>query len=368
VRRLRSIALFALSVIPLCLPATQRNMSIVDAAGQPQNLGDVLDRTLSARVVYIGEIHDRYDHHLNQLEILQALWNRIPQRWAIGMEIFQRSAQPYLDAYISGAIEERELLEKASYFERWGYDYRLYRPVLEFARAHGIALIALNAEQGLVDQVSDKGLDGLPESIRVRLPAEIDKSDTAYRQRMRDLFLEHGDVSQNFEHFWETQLVWDETMAEVVANYLARNADKGVVVLTGSGHLEYGSGIPNRVHRRVESATGIVLLSGDDAERKAADFVLLSPKQDLPPAGKLGVAMDLSSGVRVKNLQAGGAAERAGMKVQDQFLEIDGRPIGSLTDFRLALLDGLPGQTVEVRAQRSGTGAPEQLRFQLVLQ
>ena len=73
------------------------------------------------------------------------------------MEFIQRPFQPALDAYISGAITEREFLKRAEYFDRWGFDYRLYRPIFSFAKEHGIPMVALNAERELAEKVAKVG-------------------------------------------------------------------------------------------------------------------------------------------------------------------------------------------------------------------
>src|SRR5262249_43919162 len=156
--------------------------------------------------------------------------------------------QPYLDAYLAGSLSEDELLKKTEYFERWGFDYRLYRPILLYAKEQGIPVIALNAERELTTKVKEVGFDGLSPAERARLPREIDQSDTAYRDRLRDIYESHpASVRGDFEHFWEGQLVWDETMAERVADYLTSNPDKSMIVLAGSGHIAFGSGVPNRL-------------------------------------------------------------------------------------------------------------------------
>ena len=64
------------------------------------------------RVVFIGEQHTRYDHHLTQLEIIRRLHALHPQL-AIGMEMFQQPFQRYLDEYVAGSIDEQTMVENA---------------------------------------------------------------------------------------------------------------------------------------------------------------------------------------------------------------------------------------------------------------
>ena len=63
---------------------------------------DELDQN---RVIFVGEIHDRYDHHLTQLAILQALHHKNP-RLAIGVEWFQQSFQPVINEFLAVKFDE----------------------------------------------------------------------------------------------------------------------------------------------------------------------------------------------------------------------------------------------------------------------
>ena len=46
-------------------------------------------------------------------------------------------------------IGEEEFLKATEYRQRWGYDWGLYRPIVEFSRRNGIALAGLNVPSEL---------------------------------------------------------------------------------------------------------------------------------------------------------------------------------------------------------------------------
>ncbi len=96
---------------------------VVDLANLT-NLEALIPRLADRRVVFVGEAHDRYEDHLNQLAIIRGLHQRGADL-AIGMEMFQQPFQAALDAYIAGEIDEDEMLRRTDYFERWRFDYRL---------------------------------------------------------------------------------------------------------------------------------------------------------------------------------------------------------------------------------------------------
>jgi len=306
------------------------------------------------RVVFVGETHNRYDHHLIQLEIIRRLHQRHPQL-AIGMETFQQPFQRYLDDFVAGEISEQEMLRATEYYQRWRMDYRLYAPILRYAREHQLPVIALNLPVELTRKVGRVGLEGLTAAERARLPAEIDRSDAAYTARIKEVFEYHPrDSGQTFEHFLEVQLLWDEGMAERAARFLQVNPDYHMVIVAGSGHLAYGSAIPRRLLRRMEADTAIVLNSWEGAiEPGLADYLLLPAEQPLPPAGKMGALLEEEDGVlKVELCFEDSPCATAGIKAGDRILSIDGETIDSLADFRLAFWDKRPGDTISINMLR----------------
>jgi uncharacterized iron-regulated protein len=305
------------------------------------------------RVVFIGETHDRYDNHLNQLEIIRRL-HELDPNISIGVEYFQQPFQKQVDDYIDGKIQENDFLRATEYYQRWGYDYRLYAPIFHFAREQHIPVRALNVSSALVSAVAKVGIAGLSGNERAYLPREIEPADDDYRNRLRTAFEEHaGSNPDAFNHFVEAQLVWDEGMAESAAAYLDANPGRQMVILCGAGHVEFGSGIPQRLERRVKITYAIVLNSGEELEPHMADYFLVSKEQDLPPAGTLGVNLEDKNRVcRITSLASGGASERAGLRKRDILIAIDGQSIKSTADVHLVLWDKRPGDRVRVKVRR----------------
>jgi uncharacterized iron-regulated protein len=357
------------------------DLLVVRAMAQdPASLGAVdLDTPLSLdrlaaqlavkRVVFIGESHDRYDHHLNQLEIVKRL-HQLDPNLAVGVEYFQQPFQAQVDDYIAGRTTENEFLRATEYYEGWGYDYRLYAPIFRFAREQRIPVRALNVPTALPSAVAKVGIAGLSQQQRAYLPKEIGPADEAYRSRLRAVFEAHGAAKpEAFDHFVEAQMVWDEGMAESAAAYLNANQNRRMVVLAGSGHLAFGTGIPKRVERRTNATYAIVLNGGSEIEPLMADYLLLAKEQDLPPAGVLGVSLEEKDGeCRIRSLSPGEAGEKAGLKRGDVLVEIDGRKIGKTADVRVTLWDKKPGDRVRVnvRPKRSPkTAAPRNFDIEL---
>lgn len=345
--------------------------SVVDLS-RLSDLQGLIDRLADKRVVFVGEQHDRYEDHLNQLAVVAGLHEK-GKDLAIGMEFFQQPFQPHLDAFIAGEISEKEMLRRTDYFERWRYDYRLYRPILRFAREHSIPVVALNLEREITEKVGDGGIESLNPEERARIPAEIDRDDPAYRRRVLAVFEHHPQKDNaDFEHFLEVQLLWDEGMADRAARYLRENPSKSMVILAGAGHVEHGQGIPKRLLRRVPSESAIVLNgTARELDPGIADFLLYPRRVELPAPGLLGVLLDLESageGVGVQGFVDNSGAKAAGMEEGDRIVKVGDDEINSYADVRISLLGGRPGQKIPVEVLRKHViTADQRLRFEVEL-
>jgi uncharacterized iron-regulated protein len=308
------------------------------------------------RVVFVGETHNRYADHLVQLEIIRRLRALHPDL-AIGMEYFQQPFQQYLDEYVAGRLDEASMLRKTQYFERWRFDYRLYRPILEYARQHRLPLVALNVPAEVTDKVAREGMAALSPEDRKYVPREMDRSDAGYVKRLEAVFRHHPQTpSREFSRFLDVQLLWDEGMAERAAEFLRTHPKTGLVVLAGAGHIAYGDGIPRRLVRRIHVKTATVLNGLENGVGPdVADFLVLSPEVQLPPAGRLGVAMEArGSAVIVARLEPGSAAAVAGLRSGDALMAIDGQPVHTVADVKIALLGKRPGSRVSLVVRRQG--------------
>lgn len=334
----------------------------------PQRLVDLL---ASARVVYVGEVHDSVEDHRVQLEILRGLWERFPGKVAVGMEMFRRPSQPELDRWVGGKLSEKEFIRL--WMENWGENLGYYRPLLDFIREKKVRLIALNAGHDLEGKVGmKKGVGGLSDEDRRKLP-EIDRNDPYHRQALEAVFKGHGPGSEGFDAFYDTMLLWDETMAESVANYLSspEGADRKMVVFAGGFHVGYGFGIPRRVFRRLPAPYQIVIPHTREVpeEKKMmnvkppslpltlADFVWGVQYKGLDEKKvRLGVQIDRSqtAGVQVREVTPGSAAASAGVQPGDVIVSFGGETIKELLDLTYAVQQKSPGERVKLQILRGG--------------
>ena len=341
----------------------------VDLQALP-DLEAILPRLADSRVVFVSESHSDYAHHLTQLAIIRSLHERGTDL-AIGMEYFQQPFQQSLDDYVAGKITEKELLAKSQYFKRWGYDFRLYEPILKYAKDKGIPLVALNVPSEIVQKVSRSGLASLTKQERAEIPQDLDRSNSAYRTFLESVFKDHPHTKgSNFESFYEVQLLWDEGMAARAARYLEENPTRTLVVLAGMDHVQYGFGIPDRLTRRLPVKRAIVLNGLDNScEPKMADFLLLAKAQALPPAGRLGITLEPSrEGLRISEFATDSAAQAAGLRQGDRLVSLNDQSVHELADVESVMWDKQPGDRVKVEVERKSWFLPAKtMRFEIAL-
>jgi uncharacterized iron-regulated protein len=239
------------------------------------------------QVVYVGERHDQPADHGVQYSILRQL-HRDEGSLAIGMEMFQIPFQEPLDAWSAGRIDETVLRRETEYDERWGFDFSLLRPTLEYARSRGLEVVALNAPREVAYAVAQGGVDSLDPELAATLP-ELDLENTEHRAMFDAEFDvgEHG-AQETVAQYYQAQVVWDETMGARVAQTLARSDGPAkMIVFAGRVHVKRGLGIPDRAAKRGARPYVVVLpvtqaelkdeLKRPPAERSADFFWVVDP-------------------------------------------------------------------------------------------
>ena len=203
-------------------------------------------------VVLLGESHDQAEHHRWQLHTITALFSHRPDM-VLGFEMFPRRVQPVLDRWSKGKLNEANFLREVDWPHIWGFADELYLPLFHFARMHCLPMLALNIDRATNRRVAAQGLASVPSTERegVGDPAP---ASSFYRERLFEWFNKHPAACQDayaalerFERFVSAQQFWDRAMAEAIAD-ARRDARQPLVVgIMGSGHIEYGNGVPHQL-------------------------------------------------------------------------------------------------------------------------
>ncbi len=205
-----------------------------------------------------GETHTSPQHHFAQLRSQAELGARAGGAVAFGFEMFERRFQALLDAFTSGATGEEQLLAETQYLLRWGYDFALYRPLVERTRDYGATMLGLNARLELVRKVARTGLASLTAAEQAEMPELVldDPEHMAFIFGIFGVLPEHA-AEFGLENVYVAQTIRDEMMADATAAWLMANPQGSrVIVFSGSVHC-HRSAIPRRITRR----TGLPTLS-----------------------------------------------------------------------------------------------------------
>ncbi len=317
-------------------------------------IDDIVERIKNKPVIYVGEVHTNYSHHLVQFEIIRKL-HKIRGKILIGMEMFQQPFQEYLDRYLNREIGENEFLRKSEYFTRWRYDYNLYREILHFARENGIRVVALNLRGEIVKKVFRKGIDSLTPGERKEIPPDMDLTNNDYRKSMLHVMGNHSmGRRMNFINFYQAQILWDETMAHNAVKAMKEDPGVPLVVLAGNGHLQYSWGIPGRVKRLSGADQSVILLGAhSDIGRSVADFIVFPEEVDGPVAPQLGVYLtETRDGLLISKLVKDRPAMKGGIKTNDIIVSIDGKAVKNIPDLKIILLNRRTGDRINVMIKR----------------
>jgi len=322
-------------------------------------------------LVYVGEVHDNPASHRLELDILRSMQASHSGQVTLGMEMFNHGQQTALDRWVKGELSEKDFLRESRWYENWGGDFELYRELMEFCRDQKIPVIGLNASKALGQKVSMTPLALLDEETRNLLP-EMDMDDPYQREMIQKIFGAHGAGATLLDSFSRRQTLWDETMAATVADYMQQHSGRRMLVIAGGWHVNYGIGIPRRVHRRLPLP--YVLVGGENLEipdeklgklmnvelpefpMRAVDYLVYQRYEIFKPRGvRLGVSMDDNDdlpGVLIVDVAEGSAAAKAGIKQADRLLRFNGELLEDSFDLIYAVKNRRPGDLARIELKR----------------
>jgi uncharacterized iron-regulated protein len=345
----------------------------------------MMEMLSGARLVSVGETHDNLNDQRVELTVVRELHRRFPGKVAVGMEMFREPQQESLDRWVRGELTELEFLKASGWYETWGFDFGAYRDLLLFAKENRIDVIALNPSKDLQQAVAGAGLDNVSEELRRKLP-EIDETDPWQRAVLSGVFeghAGHGRGDESFASFYRVQLLWEETMAQRVVDYLKspRGEGKRMVTITGGWHVKYGFGLPKKVVRRLPIPYAILLPEEiSTPEQKEGRLMRVElPEVPLLPAHftwyvpfesieerrvRMGIRMEEREGrLFVVSVVPESPADKAGIAKGDELVAFDGHPLKESADVYFRVGEKRAGDAVQVTVRRGGEEKPLPLTF-----
>ena len=324
-----------------------------------------------ARIIYVAETHDNVCSHNVQLTILKALAERYPRKIAVGMEMLKRSSQEAADQWTSGQLDEKGFFDV--WVHDWGDNFEYYRSILRYVREHRIPLVALRASDDWMKKAKNPESPEQVTQDQEALP-DMDLHDPYHRAVVKAVFKDHPMGGMDFETFYRAQVLWDESMAQSIAEYLQSEAgrDKKMVVFAGTHHIQFGFGIPRRVFRRLPLPYVIVLpmtvhLPPDKTDRlmhiampdiplQPGDFAWIVGYEDLKGQKvHLGVIIqDTDEGVKILGTLKNSSAQQAGLLKDDILTALDDEPVKTKLDLIYLISLKKPGDKGKIDVLRDG--------------
>lgn len=328
--RIAMMGVLAVLVLP-SLAAAQHGASVArvategtdfrvyDGKGRDRSFADILAAMDRADVMLVGESHDDEVGHAVEAQILYRAAERFgavgdhPTRPVVlSLEMFERDVQYVVNEYLQGLITEDQFLASARPWDNYRTDYR---PLVEFARAHHLPVVAANAPRRYVNRVMRLGpgsLDVLSERARESLPplpypgasaaytrqwnalmkemmAEAQKADSSEGNGSDSSGTSREPPEHAMGHALDAQALWDAAMGYSIVQALEARPDAFVLHVAGSFHVERGTGIPERIagYRPGTRVVTVVLEPSTDIDRFSkkddeglGDFVVLTRKAE----------------------------------------------------------------------------------------
>jgi uncharacterized iron-regulated protein len=230
-----------------------------------------------SKIVLVGELHDEPKHHEYQLRIIEALHNQ-GSSLAIGLEMFRANNQASLDRWVGGNLSLEQFLP--IYSANWPNPWSLYQDIFLFSKEMKVPLIGLNVPPEIPAKVVSKGFSSLSQDEIRQLPPGITCNvDETYMGYIKRIFPSRPSGNE-FVHYCEAQLVWDNAMALHTVNYLETHPGATVIILTGWDHA-WKRAIPRQIDRLNRQYTFSVILpelvktERDIITAADADFLIL---------------------------------------------------------------------------------------------
>ncbi len=255
---------------------------LYNAEGKEVKWEKMLRDISGADVVFFGEQHNDPIAHWLELQMEKELFAARDSQLVLGAEMFERDNQVILDEFLAGKFDDSKFEDDGRLWKNYTTDYK---PLLDFARDHGLNFIATDVPRRYASMVFRGGFEVLNDlsdqakAWMAPLPFPYDPELPCYK-KMMDMGMGHG-ASENLP---KAQAVKDAAMGY----FIAENIRPGYLFLhfNGEYHSENKEGIlwylnhykPGLVVRTVSAVFQKDTGKLEDENRSKADYLIVVPE------------------------------------------------------------------------------------------
>nr|WP_317633030.1 ChaN family lipoprotein [uncultured Flavobacterium sp.] len=276
---MKNILLVVLLFVGLSVFAQEiKPYQIYKSNGKKMSFEKLIDEVQKSDLILFGEFHDNSIVHWLQLKTIQVLSEK--RILMLGMEMFEKDNQLYLNEYLSSKLSEEDFAKSARLWNNYKTDYK---PLVDFAKKNNIEVIATNVPRKYASLLYKQGEEALmslsDEEKRwiAPLPFPYDPTLPAY-VKMMEMFNDADHTNLNFP---KAQAIKDATMGySIVSNF---KPEKLFVHFNGTYHSNNYEGIywyVNKYNPNIKIKTIAVLQKANiheisSTEKQLADYIII---------------------------------------------------------------------------------------------
>ncbi|HET7158968.1 MAG TPA: ChaN family lipoprotein, partial [Burkholderiales bacterium] len=201
----------------------------------------LVDALMRAHFRLLGEIHDNPVHHTLQAELLEAI-AASGLKPLVAFEQMDREHDAALQQRLTQEKTQSEDVADAVRFDRTGWTWTYYRPLVEIALRFGLPLRAANLSRKAAAQIAREGLSAITPTRIAELRLEGAWSPER-EQAMREI-IRHGHCGALPESAVPSMVAAQRVRDATLAESLLTSSKDGAVLIAGNGHVRRDLGVP----------------------------------------------------------------------------------------------------------------------------
>jgi uncharacterized iron-regulated protein len=245
---------------------------------KPATVNDIVDDLANVDVLFFGEEHSDSTDHFLESTLFKKLSEKYPGRIALSMEMFETDCQNVLDEYLDGFIREKNFINEA----RAWHNYKDYRPLIEWAKANHIPVIAANAPARYVNMANRLGLVSLEQLNKTGKsylpPLPVDTVTGTYYEKFLQVMGGHNAMAGM--QMFQAQNLWDATMGWSIARFTKAHRGYKILQLNGSFHSEEKLGAAAQLKKYAPKIRILNIATYDDENFDNPDWNKLNKNGD----------------------------------------------------------------------------------------